>query len=196
MKVNILSRIGAFIIDIVLLTLMGGIISGIIPQSAHYREIKEKESKLIGENIFAQFDDNTKMDEYYQLKYEIDKETIHITLISCVLSLAYFGTFAFYNDGKTVGKMLLKIKIENVDKRNNMHLMYLLRSFLINGVFSSLLLVLGVLLFNYQNYTTYYYVVSGIYASFLLVTCIISITREDGRGIHDLLCGTEVIKNK
>lgn len=194
MKANTLSRIVAYFIDIIIIYFIATIITGFLPRSITYEKAVEKETKIIDKATSGDYEIEEMLDELYEVRYDIDKETIHITLISCVLYLAYFGTYAFYNNGQTLGKKLLKIKIEYEGDKKYQHTMYLLRACLIHGIFTSVSLVILVLFLNVNTYSITYSVISVINTIFLFTTLVVSAFREDGKGIHDLICRTNIIK--
>lgn len=195
MKANIMPRIAAYFIDILLITFVSVLITGFLPRSTVYEKAVEKENKIIekASNGEAKFDEL--LDELYEVRYDIDKETIHITLVSCVLYLAYFGTYAFYNNGQTFGKKLLKMKIEYNGNKKYQHIMYLLRACLVHGIFTSIISTILVIFMSKSTYGAAYSLMSVVNTIFLFSTLIVSSFREDGKGIHDLICGTQVIQS-
>ena len=194
MKANTIYRIGAYIVDVVLIAFLVSIITSFVPQSDKYKESVEKENKLLDSYFSNDVTIDEMLDDMYELRYNIDKETVHVTLITCIAYLAYFGTFAYYKDGETIGKKLFKIKIKHLGNSNNTHYFYLLRACLIHGVFISLLLTLLVMILNVHDYSIMYSILSVFNMVFLFTSLIVSIFREDGRGIHDLICNTMVVR--
>ena len=111
---------------------------GLIPRSDEYkRNIKEQE-KLLTESLDSKFDDDNKaLKEYSTLRYKTEKETIHITLLSCVFSIVFL------------------VKPE-----------------------------------EYFNVTIS---ICLLHSIFIIASTITMFKREDGKGLHDLLCRTSVI---
>ena len=185
-------RIAAYIFDFVLLITVSSLLLGLIPRSDEYkRNIKEQE-KLLTESLDSKFDDDNKaLKEYSTLRYKTEKETIHITLLSCVFSIAYFGTFAFFNNGETLGKKLMKIKVES--DGDNSHFWFILRAFILNGSLTSIFLVLSLFWVKPEEYFNVTILICLLHSIFIIASTITMFKREDGKGLHDLLCRTSVI---
>ena len=189
MKASTISRIGAVLIDSIIIAILVGIVTGFLPTTEKYDDAYERQKRIVDKVFSGESDiDN---DELYEIKYDLDKESIHITLVTTVIYLAYFGTFAYYNHGQTLGKKLLHIKVE---AENDSNMTFIFRSALIYGVFTALITTVGVLFLDKTAYATLYGICSIANFLIVLISFIFCAAREDGKGLHDLLFKTSVIK--
>ncbi len=191
MKARTASRIGAFVVDCFIVAVIITLLTGFLPTSKKYDEAYDKQNEIIESVVKGEKELDEIYDDLYETRYTLDRESIHITLVSALVYLGYFGTFAFYKNGQTLGKKLAHIKIE---AKNNTNLTFILRAALIHGVYVSLLTVIGVLLLDKTSYATFYALLSIINFIILFISLICVAVRQDGKGIHDLLFKTSVIK--
>lgn len=162
--------------------------SEIIVSKYDDKEISKGEYKIITKELNQKFDDIAK--DYV---YILNKEGIYNSIITLVCTLLYFGVIQYFLKGQTIGKKLLKLKVvSSSDKKINI-LNYLLRSLIVNDVFLNTIGLIFLVFASkniYQQATnTLQVLVSTIEAIIIFLV----LTREDGRGLHDLLCHTKVI---
>ena len=135
-------------------------------------------------------------EEYNILNYFITKENAPTSIILCAVSLIYYVILCYFCHGITLGKYLMKLRIVgNKEKELNM-INYLIRSLLVNLILSNIVSVVFVLTMNQTTFINVYPVISNILTIFLLVTVIVMMYRNDGRGLHDILASTKVISTK
>ena len=117
MEAHTIQRIGAYLLDLIILSLFVSLLTFWIPTSKKYDDAVKEESTLVEKLLDKDNDFN--YDEFYEestkARYTIDKESIITNIIQLVVIIGYFGTFAYYNHGQTFGKKLLKIKIVSSD---------------------------------------------------------------------------------
>jgi len=187
----------------------------LLEESYKDEEINEEEyTKLIEseqyqEIISSRYDDNAiSKEEYKEIVVEINenfdtiakdyiyllnKKGVSNSIITLVCTLLYFGVVQYFLKGQTIGKRLFKLKVvSNSDKKLNI-LNYLFRSLVVNDV---LLNSVGIIFLITTSKTVYQHANNIIGTIISLVEAIIIflvLTREDGRGLHDLLFNTKVI---
>lgn len=188
------TRITSFLIDSIILSLLLSLLTFWVPQSNSYQNALEDEKKLLNDYSENKIDFDTYLDRYTENQYLLEKESILITIVSCVLSIGYFGTFAYYNNGQTLGKKLLKIKVTSNSGKELRHTIYILRSLILSGTLFSLISCVMLLLIKSNQYLYTVFPVSMI-SSFVAIASILMIAfRKDKRSIHDLICGTKVVE--
>ncbi len=114
------------------------------------------------------------------------------TIISITCVILYFAVFAYFMEGQTIGKRLVKIRTVNKDGTRSSFARLLVRSiFLFELPFKILPIILvytcDVLTFYSINLAVYY--LTYVY-EFILIALMLG--REDKRGLHDLIAGTKV----
>ena len=106
----------------------------------------------------------------------------------------YFIVFQYYNNGKTVGKALLKIQVKSKDNKKLKLTQMILRSVVINSILTSLISIICILTLSKSTYLTASNYIQMIDMAVMLVTFGMVMFREDGRGLHDMMANTKVIK--
>lgn len=203
MKTNLIwKRIIAFMIDLFVIGLISGIISipisYINPDKEKYEALTKESAELIGKLTDEEITEQEYRDKVETLSYDLAYAGKIDTTINIVVTIAYFGVFAYFMQGETLGKKVFKLKIvretkeeEEEEPKNLTIWNYLLRCLIINSVLSDIFSLIG-LAFKNNFYTIYTF---GSYLSSLLiiVSLIMMIARKDNRGLHDLLANTKVI---
>lgn len=190
MEAHTFQRIAAYIIDVFIVSLILTLLTFWIPVSDKYTQTFENQDNLVTSNQSSEIDSI----EYSSIRYTIDKETQVVTVISSILSLGYFATYAYYNNGQTLGKKLMKIRIVSNDNKELNHIRFICRSLIVNSILVSLL---STLLLCFTKPNQYMYIVGvlqSIQGLFIMVSILMVAFRSDRKGIHDLLLNTNVIQ--
>lgn len=162
--------------------------SEIIVSKYDDKEISKGEYTKITKELNQKFDNIAK--DYV---YILNKESIPNTIITLVCTLLYFGIIQYFLKGQTIGKKLLKLKIVSSSDKNISVLNYLLRSLIVNDVFLN---AIGLVFLVFSSKNIYQQADNILQVLVSVVEAIIIflvLTREDSRGLHDLLCHTKVI---
>lgn len=155
----------------------------------------QKDDEVIEENDSKETSTlsmNELLDEMNSISYDVTHASRYTSLITLIVSFLYFVVFQYFNDGKTIGKALFKIKVRSLNDKLNF-IQVLVRSLLINSLLInsiSLVLIFELSKSSYMNSLTYVQMIDIfiIFASIILI-----LMRKDARGLHDLIANTEVI---
>ena len=119
---------------------------------------------------------------------------VMVTVISeTLLGVIYFSFIPYKWNGQTLGKKMLSIKAINEFGENPSFMQHLIRA--IQNWGGYVMLPLSFLVFF--NYLAYIFISAfiGIIPTILLfVSLIMLLAREDGKGLHDLWAGTNVVR--
>lgn len=162
--------------------------SEIIVSKYDDKEISKSEYTKITKELNQKFDNIAK--DYV---YILNKESIPNTIITLVCTLLYFGVIQCFLKGQTIGKKLLKLKVVSSSEKKISVLNYLLRSLIVNDVFLN---TIGLIFLVFSSKNIYQQADNILQVLVSIVEAIIIflvLTREDSRGLHDLLCHTKVI---
>ena len=187
-------RIGAYIIDILIVAFISVLLTMWIPKSEKYQKAVEEESTLISDYSDKKINESEYIDKMYEARYTIEKENLVESIVSLVLTFGYFATFAYYNNGQTLGKKLLKIKVVTNDGKEPSHFQFMGRSLIINGCLASLLSIILILIIKSNQYSYTIGIVSIVQSVIMFASLISVISRKDRRGIHDLISNTKVVE--
>ena len=187
-------RLVAYIIDIILVSIVCSGIMFIIPKNENYSKYMKEYEQIQADYMEEKID----MEEYFNksvnVVYDIDYSNVMSMIIEVVLIILYFVVFQFYNKGQTFGKKLMKLRIVST-KDSNLTLNQVAYRALINNSILVNILILGSLLFLGRNYYYYASLVLQVIAAIIIVTTLMMILfRKDGKGLHDVVAGTKVIQ--
>lgn len=151
-------------------------------------KISKGEYKEIISSINETFDNIAK--EYV---YRLNKAGVSNSIITIVCTILYFGVLQYFLKGQTIGKKLFKLKVVSASKKKINILNYLLRSLIVNDVFLNTISVIFLITATQPIYTTANEIIGTIISIIEAIIIFFVLTREDQRGIHDLLFNTKVI---
>ena len=195
MKAKFSERLGAWIIDMIIVGFITSIISTALPLTNN--ELEGKIDKLEDQVVNKEITTEKFFDEYKNIQYENQKNSMLETGISLVITLGYFVIFQYLNKGQTVGKKLLNIRV--VDEKTNEPatiIKGLIRSLITLGIASSTLNLILINLLNKNIFVPLYLIITVIESLFILVTAIMMANKENGKGLHDMMANTKVIKEE
>lgn len=196
MKAYFLQRIVSYIIDIFIVTFIVSAITFFIPISEEYDKAYETAKNTISDYTAGKIDSDKYFEDYSIASYTMAKETSIHTVISLLVTTAYFGTYAYYKKGQTLGKKLMKIKITTLSGEDVSHNTMILRTLLIYGVITSAVSLILIQFLDSSQYFRIGNMVQGVQSLFVLVSMFMVMFRKDGKGLHDLICKTHVISLK
>ena len=193
MKATFFNRLGAYLIDTIIISL---IFSLICLGFGNYESSSEKlMAELDTQLVEGTITPEVYIDEYSEVLYDYQKENILQSGISVALTIAYFVVFQYMNKGQTIGKKILKIKVVDKDTKEPISILKgLLRSFIVLSILSGTLCIIFLYIFNKNNYLISYTTLLFLEGIFTLITTILVLYRKDGRGLHDMIANTIVIK--
>lgn len=195
-KPYVYKRVIAYIIDLFIVTLLSGILTSVFTDNSAYERDSEKMIELT-KKLTSQ---EITQDEYYAelnpLNYQMTKDSISVTAITCGISIIYFVILSYYCHGITLGKYIMKIKIVSANG-HKLHLgNYFLRCLIINMVLSNFMSLVLVETLNESNFTNIYSKISNGFTLLMLLSFILIMYRNDGRGIEDFMGNTKIINFK
>ncbi len=193
-KASFIQRMIAYLLDMVIITMVVSIISSpfidmktVDKLDKESTEIIEKynKKKISTENYFYQISD---------VNYQLAKVTGTSSLITMTTIILYFIVFQFYNKGQTIGKKIMNIGIVKYNRTTLTINDLIFRSLIINSIFVNMLNFALMLFVNkdFYGYTTIF--LESIQYIILITIFFMTIFRKDGRGLHDIIANTIVVK--
>lgn len=193
MKATFFERVGSYFLDMIIVGLIFSLISlgfGNYTSSTE-KLMEELDNKLLASEVTTE----EYLEEYKDLLYDYQKENILQLGISLALTIAYYVVFQYMNKGQTLGKKLLGIRVIDKDTKKPISILKgLLRSFLIFSLLSGIASILFLYILNKNYYFISYTALLMIEAIFTLITVMFVLYKKDGRGLHDIMANTIVIK--
>ena len=193
MKATFFERLGAYLIDMIIVSFIFSFIC--LGFGSSVSKTEEKMQELDNMLIENKITPEEYLEEYTIVLYDYQKENILQSAISLSLTIAYYVIFQYMNKGQTIGKKILNIKV--VDQNTNKPISIikgLLRSLIVFSIVSSSLNIAFLYIFNANNYLYSYLTLLALEGIFTLITAIFILYRKDRRGLHDMISNTIVIK--
>ena len=188
-------RIIAFVIDYLVITLICSAltyISFINPRYDGYMEAAKQYNEIMQNYANREIDATEATAQISDLSYDIDSNGYVYTIGNVIVIFLYYGVFAYFTKGQTLGKKIMGIKIiSNKGKELKLY-QYFLRAFILNGVISNLLTLVAIC-FKESTYMTIYTFANNFELILMIVLFLMVLFWKDGRGLHDIVAGTKVI---
>lgn len=185
-------RVVAYLIDIIIVGIITSLLTFWIPQSEKYESAIKEEEEYFELYTDKKIEINEYVDKVYETRYILEKETVFSSIVSIVITFAYFATFQYYN-GQTLGKKLMHIKVVSSDEKELTHLQLAIRALIINECFFGIVSTIMIFLINSNQYLYTIGLVEFIQVIVVFISFLMVVARKDKKGLHDILCKTEVV---
>ena len=200
MKADFFKRIFAYLIDyfIIMIVLMG------ITASVNVGSDLTKE---INDVMNDYKEGNITVEEYTEkvmpLNYELTKRKLPVNVATSVVFIGYYIIFAYFNKGQTLGKKICKIKVIDYDhkvvndkgERPSICNM-VIRGLLIYGIVTTLYSTISINFLDMEKFNYSVSVISAIESMIIIVSILMMLYKKDGRGLHDIIAKTNVIREE
>lgn len=193
MKASFFKRLGAFFIDYFIVILIASIITmGFSNTSSE--EISKKMNNLVSDYQSEKISIDEYTEETYKLNYDLQKSNLNTNVVSITLYIGYFIIFATLNKGQTLGKKLLKIKVVNKEEKKPSVWNMFVRSLFIYNLASAIFSVVFINFLGISTFTNIYTTIGYIEFFVIIISFFMVTYKKDGRGLHDMMAGTNVIE--
>lgn len=113
--------------------------------------------------------------------------------ISLIIGVIYFAYIPYKWNGQTIAKKLLKIKAVNEFGDNPTFIQHLIRGIQVWGAYVGAVM-LPIIIVDFLTYSIISSLVQSLVSFLLFISFIMVLARSDGKGIHDLMAGTIVVR--
>lgn len=125
--------------------------------------------------------------------YKLNKQGIFNSIITLSTTLLYFGIIQYFLKGQTIGKKILKLKIVSASNKKLNIFNYILRTLVVNNILLNGISILFLLLATKTVYLQVDNILGMLVSISEAIIIFLVLTREDQRGLHDLLFNTKVV---
>lgn len=202
MKASFMQRLFAYIIDMVVVGVISVFLGLFIPEynAVDSKELNEElnnmENKLV--EVMKSGDKEAYSDvmqNVIDIEYKISKTTVMSSTVSFIVMFGYFVILQFLLKGRTIGKMMMKIKI--VDKKNKEPSFWtvLYRNFIVFGLLTSFISLVSIIILSKNTYVMFNMVLNTLASLFVIICALMVLYRKDKRGLHDIMAGTIVVRD-
>lgn len=189
-------RFFAYIIDIFIVLVIANLITMFIPISEktqdYYKELQTTQKKMYDKEI----DVKEYTDIVLEDNYNISKGTVLISLTSIIIYILYFVVYQVYNNGQTVGKKLMKIKVKSITDESLSINTMLFRALIIYGIAANIINLMLILLLKKELYLSISNTISIIQSLIVIISVFMILFSKQKRGIHDIITKTEVVNKE
>lgn len=193
---SIVKRILAYIFDFLLISVIVALFSElriINPYYDNYNNISEQYLEYI-ESIESTVDiDPVIVNNYI---YQISYYSIYMNIILIVFTIIYYVLFQYFNEGKTIGKALMRIKIvPNNGKKLKLYQL-IIRAFIINGLFTNSLSIISLFVFSKEICLELLPIIQFCDILIIVVCSLMILLRKDNKALHDLISDSKIKEEK
>ena len=189
-------RLPAYIIDILIVSIILYFISLLIPTSSNLNNLNNELLEINNNFIKGELGIRTYLNQYATIFYSMDKELFLTSLINVFISIIYFVVIPLYNNGQTIGKKKLGIKIVSKDDKDATANSLILRYLMIDGIGVSILSMCSLFIINGLNYLIITSILNFLQFLVVVISIFMVLYRHDFKSLPDLVAGTKVIEVK
>ena len=195
-KPKVYKRIIAFIIDLLIVSLLSGLLATILTNTEEYDKDTQKVLELVEKTTKGEITQEEYNKQYQELSYSLNVNSLSVTIISVGVTIVYYVIMLYFANGITLGKYIMKIRIISANDKKLNIFNYLLRSLIVNSLLQNIITIIMIKTLSKNTFISVYNKASSIFSLLLVVSFIFMMYREDGRGLHDLMGNTKVIDIK
>ena len=186
-------RILAFLIDLVLLSMITSLITMFIPVNDTATKLYEEQNRVLEGYVEGTVSMEEYVNQMIDIGYDISRQTVIVSIVAVVISLLYYVVYPCYNNGQTFGKKLMKIKlVKTNDKELSMNDL-LIRSMINNSILVNIITIALVLFLSKDLYLSMSSLLSSVQYLVLIISLIMIAFTKNAQGLHDKIAKTEVV---
>lgn len=189
-------RLFAYVIDILILSLILSFVGFIIPVSSNVTNLNNELTAISDNFVNGSIHINTYINQFSNISYNIDRELFLSNLIGVIICICYFVVIPLYNNGQSIGKRLNNIKVVNKDDNDVSANELMFRYLFIDGIGVSILSMCMVFIFKDLHYMIGISILAFLQFLVVISSIFMVIYRNDKRSLPDLIAGTKVIEVK
>lgn len=194
MKKTTLRRIGAYIVDIIVITMISSMFVRIEFLNPKYDEYEKAYNEYI--DFTSEVINNPEKvndSNLNDITYNLSKTGLATSIITLVVTTLYFVGFQYINRGQTLGKKLFKIQVVDSENKKLKFYQVLVRALLIDKIATNAISAVLISTLSKDTYLTGSQYVELVDMAIMAASFILIMFREDGKGLHDMIAGTKVV---
>ncbi len=193
-KALFIQRFAAFILDVFIVSMVASMLAYPFLDLDSIEKLNQSSTQIVEDYVSQKIDANEYMNESISVSYEMARKQGILSLIVIFLNVLYFVVFQIKNNGQTIGKKLLKIRVSSKDGQELTMNQMIFRSLIINSILIDMV-SFCVLLFADDKSFFYGAGFLGMIQFLIMAVSGFMIMFSDRRqGIHDLITHTDVVK--
>lgn len=186
-------RMIAYIIDIILISSLLMLLFYFVPGDLKANKVQTEIDQIGEKYASGEMDKMTYFMELSSLEKELDQRQALEIVINSVLIVIYHILVPYIWNGLTPGKRIMNIKmVSNDNKKINLMSLFI-RTFIIDGLLASLLIILGIYVIPESFYLSFVSILAILQLLALIVSYFMVKYRRDSLGLGDILSRSRVI---
>ena len=126
-------RVFAYLIDILLVSFIASILSTPFLDAKRVENLSNQATKIVDQFQKNEISTEEYVIQYGNISYSIAREQGIVSIFVILLTILYFVVYQIYSKGQTLGKKLMKIRVESETDELTINQM-IFRSFMINSL--------------------------------------------------------------
>lgn len=187
-------RLLAFLLDVVILSIITTLITAFIPLNDNASKLYEEQNQILEDYVGGTSSMEDYVNQMVDIEYDIAKYTVVSSIAAVVISLLYYVIYPCYNNGQTFGKKLMKIRIKKTNDKDLSMNDLLIRSMVNNSILLNIICIALVLFLSKDLYLTTTSLVSWLQYLVMIISVIMIAFTKNAQGLHDKLAKTEVVQ--
>lgn len=167
----------------------------------NYEDLKEDLQETLEDEEITQDEYDSKLDNIdkefnkknIDYNYKLIKLSVVSTIISMLVLILYFVVIQYYLNGQTIGKKIMKLRVVSNSGKRLSILNYLIRSLILNSVFTNVLTVVCVLILSKSNYLIFNEIIYVVNYVIEMAIIFMMLFNKDNRGLQDYVANTKVV---
>ena len=151
-------RVFAYLIDILLVSFIASILSTPFLDAKRVENLSNQATKIVDQFQKNEISTEEYVIQYGNISYSIAREQGIVSIFVILLTILYFVVYQIYSKGQTLGKKLMKIRVESETDELTINQM-IFRSFMINSL---LLYIIDFIIMLTVAKRSYIFVVMGV----------------------------------
>lgn len=193
MAANFWKRFGAYLIDMVIASILLMLIFNMFPDNPRLVTLNQDLNNAYENVLKDEITFNEYLAEFTLINHAVDKERVIHNVINVIIIIAYFTIIPYFFMGQTVGKKIMGLRIV----RNDGELLSIndlvIRSFVVYGLSYMLISLMLVYLLTANVYFIVVTILGFIQVVILLLTSLMIGIKKNKLGLQDILSKTKVI---
>lgn len=188
-------RLIAYLIDFAFIAAILMILANFIPKSADFDFLNQDMNALTEQAMNNEITFESYLREYTNYLREIDKVNVLYNSISLIIIIIYYSIIPIFTSC-TLGKYIMKLRIERKDKKNLNFYNLILRSIIDQGLLLSLITIIMAQLVSNKTYLITIFILGIIQILLVIISGFMILYRRDARGLQDIISNSKIVKKE
>ena len=193
MRADFFKRILAYVVDYIIITVVLSLITMSVDIGS---DIVKSANDLMSKYQSGEITIEEYSEQVMPLNYELTKRKLPVNIATSVVMIGYYIVFTYFNRGQTLGKKIFKIRVVNDNGDRPSILSILVRGLFIYGIVTTLYSTISINFLGMNDFNYSVSVISAIESMIIVVCVIMMLYKKDGRGLHDIIAKTKVIREE